>query len=63
LNNRPRLQSELRVVIESGNGQRRSSQIALRATVLYCEPGREKNQNGVGVVFIEEADSGSPPRD
>ncbi|MBZ5693918.1 MAG: PilZ domain-containing protein [Acidobacteriia bacterium] len=63
LNNRPRLQSELRVVIESGNGQKRSSQIALRATVLYCEPGREKNQNGVGVVFIEEPDTGPPPRD
>jgi len=23
--------------------------------VVHCEPGREKTQHGVGVVFIEDA--------
>jgi hypothetical protein len=27
---------------------------------VHFDPGREKNQNGVGVVFIEEADPGRP---
>ena len=63
LSRRPRLQSEVRVVIEATTDQQRSSQIALRATVLYCEPGREKSQTGVGVVFVEEPDPGRSPRD
>jgi hypothetical protein len=60
LNNRPRLQSEVRVVIEASGDQNRSSLLSLRGTVVHFDPGREKNQNGVGVVFIEEADPGRP---
>jgi c-di-GMP-binding flagellar brake protein YcgR len=60
LNNRPRLQSELRVVIEAAGEQNRSSTLSLRATVVHCAPGREENQNGVGVFFIEDAESESP---
>jgi phosphoribosyl 1,2-cyclic phosphodiesterase len=62
LNNRPRMQSELRVVIEASGDPNRASVLSLRATVVHCEPGREKDQNGVGVFFIEDADS-EPPRD
>jgi phosphoribosyl 1,2-cyclic phosphodiesterase len=62
LKSRPRLQSELRVVIEASGDQNRSSVLSLRGTVVHCQAGREKNQNGVGVLFIEEADPG-PPRD
>ena len=62
LSNLPRLQSELRVVIEPNGDQNRTGAIALRATVTHCEPGREKDQNGVGVFFIDDADS-EPPRD
>jgi phosphoribosyl 1,2-cyclic phosphodiesterase len=62
LSSRPRLQSELRVVIESADNEDRSSVLSLRATVTHCEPGREKSQNGVGVFFIEDSDS-EPPRD
>lgn len=62
LNSRPRLQSELRVVIETGGEQERPSLLSLRATVVHCEPGREKYQNGIGVVFIEDAEL-EPPRD
>jgi phosphoribosyl 1,2-cyclic phosphodiesterase len=60
LDNRPRLQSELRVVIEAAGDPNRSSVLSLRGTVVHCDPGREKNQNGVGVVFIEEAEPGFP---
>jgi hypothetical protein len=28
--------------------------------VVHFELGREKNQNGVGVVFIEDPDPGRP---
>jgi phosphoribosyl 1,2-cyclic phosphodiesterase len=62
LNNRPRMQSELRVVIEASGDPNRASVLSLRATVVHCEPGRERDQNGVGVFFIEDAES-EPPRD
>lgn len=58
LSSRPRLQSELRVVIEASGDPTRSSLLSLRATVVHFDPGREKSQNGVGVVFIEESDAG-----
>jgi phosphoribosyl 1,2-cyclic phosphodiesterase len=57
---RPRLQSELRVVIEAAGNERQESQLNLRATVVHCEPGREKTQNGVGVMFIEDSDPEHP---
>ncbi len=60
LNSRPRLQSEMRVVIEAAGDQNRSSVLSLRGTVVYFDPGRENNQNGVGVVFIEDPEPGRP---
>jgi len=60
LQNRPRLQSELRVVIEASGDKDRSSVLSLRGTVVHFDPGREQNQNGVGVVFIEESDPSLP---
>jgi len=60
LNGRPRLQSEMRVVIEAAGDQNRSSVLSLRGTVVHFDPGREKNQNGVGVVFIEDPEPGHP---
>jgi hypothetical protein len=62
LASRPRLQSELRVVIEAAGEQNRLSTLSLRATVVHCAAGSEENQNGVGVFFIEDAES-EPPRD
>jgi len=62
LSSRPRLQSELRVVIETTGEQSRSSALSLRAAVVYCDIGREKGQNGVGVVFVEDGGL-EPPRD
>jgi len=60
LNNRPRLQSEVRVVIEAAGDASRSSVLSLRGTVVHFDPGREKTQNGVGVVFIEDPEPGRP---
>ncbi|MGA7625983.1 MAG: MBL fold metallo-hydrolase [Candidatus Acidiferrales bacterium] len=60
LNSRPRLQSEVRVVIEATGDPTRSSVLSLRGNVVHFDPGREKNQNGVGVVFIEDPDPGRP---
>lgn len=60
LNSRPRLQSEVRVVIEASGDPTRSSMLSLRGTVVYFDLGREKNQNGVGVVFTEDPDPGRP---
>jgi hypothetical protein len=50
------------VVIEPVGDQNRSTALSLRATVVHCAPGRDENQNGVGVFFIEDAES-EPPRD
>ncbi len=61
LHHRPRLQSELRVVID-GPQQAGAGALALRATVTHCEARRSKDQNGVGVFFIEDAEP-EPPRD
>jgi phosphoribosyl 1,2-cyclic phosphodiesterase len=60
LNNRPRLQSEVRVVIEAAGDHDRASVLSLRGTVVHFDPGREKTQNGVGVVFIEDPNPGLP---
>jgi phosphoribosyl 1,2-cyclic phosphodiesterase len=61
LKNRPRLQSELRVVIEAAGDENRSSLLSLRGTVIHCDASREKHHHGVGVFFIEDADP-APPR-
>lgn len=60
LKSRPKLQSELRVVIEASGDENRSSVLSLRGTVAHFDMGREKGYNGVGVVFIEEAEPGHP---
>jgi phosphoribosyl 1,2-cyclic phosphodiesterase len=60
LNSRPRLQSELRVVIEAAGEANRGSTLSFRGTVVHCDLGREKTQNGVGVLFVEEAEPGLP---
>jgi phosphoribosyl 1,2-cyclic phosphodiesterase len=60
LDSRPRLQSELAVAIDAAGEHDRSSLLLLRATVVHCEPGREQRQNGVGVVFIEDAEPENP---
>ena len=60
LNSRPRLQSEIRVVIEAAGEQNRPAALALRATVVHCTQTRDEGQTGVGVFFIEDAEAESP---
>jgi len=60
LTSRPRLQSELRVVIEAAGESNRATALSFRGTVVHCDLGREKTQNGVGVLFVEETESGLP---
>jgi phosphoribosyl 1,2-cyclic phosphodiesterase len=60
LKSRPLLQSEIHVVIDASGEKDRASLLSLRGTVIYCDPGREKSENGVGVVFIEEGESAVP---
>jgi len=62
LSRRPRLQSEVRVVIEAGNNSDPSHRLSLRAMVVRCEPGSQANEYGVGVVFLEEPET-DPPSD
>jgi hypothetical protein len=52
LDHSPKLQSELQVTIENpGNGDHADR--ALRGYVVRIEPGPEKDQVGVGIVFTE----------
>jgi phosphoribosyl 1,2-cyclic phosphodiesterase len=60
LSNRPKLQSEVRVVIEATGDPAASSVISLRGTVVHFDAGREKTQNGVGVVFMDDTDPAHP---
>src|ERR1700730_14737733 len=53
LNSRPRLQSEMRVVIEAADDQKRSSVLSLRGTVVHFDLGQAKNKYGCGGVFFE----------
>ena len=61
LNTKPRLQSEMRMLIEALGEQDDANPLSLRATVVHCASTPDK-QNGVGVFFIEDGDS-EPPRD
>ena len=60
LSRRPPLQSEVRVVIETGGNSNPSNRLSLRGTVVRCEPGSKANEYGVGVVFLEELDPDTP---
>ena len=53
LDHRPRLQSELQVMIESQNGNGSDKHLALRGYVVRIEPGQDESRIGVGIVFTE----------
>lgn len=60
LRHRPALQSEVNVVIEAGAGQNASRTRMLRGMVVHRERAPENDQNGVGIVFIQDSDPGRP---
>ncbi len=54
LNHSPRLQSELQVTMEApGDESHGNSHMRLRGYVVRLEPGPEKDQTAVGIVFTE----------
>jgi len=54
LSHTPRLQSELTVIMESpGNESHEDGAMRLRGYVVRIEPGPEKDQTAIGVVFTE----------
>lgn len=54
LTHSPRLQSELQVTLEApGDESHRNSHMRLRGYVVRLEPGPQKDQTAVGVVFTE----------
>jgi hypothetical protein len=52
LDHSPKLQSELHVMLENPDGNN-GKRMALRGYVVRIEPGPEKDQVGVGIVFTE----------
>jgi phosphoribosyl 1,2-cyclic phosphodiesterase len=53
LDHSPKLQSELQVTIENPGDPNGNKHLALRGYVVRIEPGPEKQQIGVGIVFTD----------
>ena len=53
LDHSPKLQSELQVTIENPGDPNGNKHLALRGYVVRIEPGSEKDQVGVGIVFTD----------
>ena len=53
LDHSPKLQSELQVMMENPSNGQPAERLALRGYVVRIEPGPEKDQVGVGIVFTE----------
>jgi phosphoribosyl 1,2-cyclic phosphodiesterase len=53
LEHSPKLQSELQVMMENPGDGDHKERLALRGYVVRIEPGPEKDQVGVGIVFTE----------
>jgi phosphoribosyl 1,2-cyclic phosphodiesterase len=53
LDHSPKLQSELQVMMENPGDGDQKGRLALRGYVVRIEPGPEKDQVGVGIVFTE----------
>jgi PilZ domain len=54
LQNRPRLQSEVKLCIETANNGQPISMMSMRGTVVHRDSGPDREQNGIGIVFMQE---------
>jgi phosphoribosyl 1,2-cyclic phosphodiesterase len=54
LQNRPRLQSEVKLCIETANNGQPNSMMSMRGTVVHRDSGPHGEQNGIGIVFMQE---------
>lgn len=59
LSHSPQLQSQMDIRVDCGTPDRPNFMV-LRGSVVHCDPEREKDRCGVGVVFIDETDTALP---
>jgi len=62
LKSKPRLQSEVRMLVDAGGQHSQPNALSFRGTVVHCDGHGKEAEHGIGVAFIEEAEPG-PPRD
>lgn len=55
----PQLQSQMNIRVDCGTPEKPNT-ITLRASVVHCDPGTEKERSGVGVVFIDDTEFSLP---
>lgn len=59
LSHAPQLQSQMNIRVDCGTPEH-PSPIVLRASVVHCDVGREKDRVGVGVTFIDDSENPIP---
>ena len=59
LSHLPQLQSQMDIRVDCGTPDRPNPMV-LRAAVVHCDTGHEKDRCGVGVVFIDETETAVP---
>ena len=55
----PQLQSQMNIRVDCGTPEKPNT-IMLRASVVHCDPGAEKERSGVGVIFIDDSELSLP---
>ncbi|HVA72889.1 MAG TPA: MBL fold metallo-hydrolase [Candidatus Limnocylindrales bacterium] len=59
LSHSPQLQSQMNIRVDCGTSGH-PNQIVLRASVVHCDVGRDKDRVGVGVTFIDDTEAALP---
>jgi phosphoribosyl 1,2-cyclic phosphodiesterase len=59
LSHAPQLQSQIHIRVECGSPEQ-PNPIALRGSVVHCDPARKDDRVGVGVIFIDDSDTALP---
>jgi len=59
LSHAPQLQSQMNIRVDCGTPEH-PSPIVLRASVVHCDVGRDKDRVGVGVTFIDDSENPIP---
>ena len=59
LSHSPQLQSQMNIRVDCGTPEH-PNHIVVRASVVHCDVGRDKDRVGVGVTFIDETENAFP---
>ncbi|MHB8410779.1 MAG: MBL fold metallo-hydrolase [Candidatus Acidiferrales bacterium] len=59
LSHSPQLQSQMNIRVDCGTSEH-PNHIVVRASVVHCDVGRDKDRVGVGVTFIDETENALP---